>query len=90
MQEKEVPHVHKNCAGCLWHWPSLTPGEDGVYRVKEKMYIDADVRNGRWDGDQRCTECGKLCNAMDTDPARSVTNPIGGMHARLQDTIWPV
>ncbi len=32
MQEKEVPHVHKNCAGCLWHWPSLTPGEDGVYR----------------------------------------------------------
>ncbi len=23
---------HRNCAGCLWHWPSLKAGEDGVYR----------------------------------------------------------
>lgn len=22
----------KTCETCLWHWPSLTPGEDGVYR----------------------------------------------------------
>lgn len=25
-------HHSKTCENCLWHWPSLTPGEDGVYR----------------------------------------------------------
>lgn len=22
----------RTCAGCLWQWPSLTAGEEGVYR----------------------------------------------------------
>ncbi len=28
--------MSKTCENCLWHWPSLTPGEEGVYRCYQR------------------------------------------------------
>jgi len=39
----------RNCTGCLWHWPSLTAGEDGVYRCYRSC-----SRNYHKIADQRC------------------------------------